>query len=542
LEESARRYPDHAALIFKGSRISYGELNTLADGVAAALLADGFRKGDRASLLMPNTPQFVMIFYGILKAGGIAVATNPMYTERELIHQLSDCGADTVFVLSRFYTRLKRVQKQGLDRIKRIIVTNVKEYLPLHLRMLFTLLREGKEGHRPPLQAGDLDFQRFLVAGLQQPKPKVTVSGDDIALLQYTGGTTGLSKGAIGLHRNVVANAYIGRAWLTDCKEREEVILAALPFFHAYGLIVTLNFGILIGATLVIIPDPRDRRDLLGSINKYKPTIFPGVPAMYVAINNDPGVAAGKYDIRSIRVCLSGAAPLLTETKERFEAITGGKLVEAYGLTEAHCVTHANPVYGQSKPGSVGLPLSGVTASILDVEDGATELPIDQPGEIVVKSPSIMQGYWNMPEETESTLRDGWLHTGDIGRMDEDGYFFIEDRKKDMIIAGGYNIYPRELEDVLIRHPAVMEVAVAGVPDPQRGETVKAWIVPTPGVSISEKEIISWSKSELAAYKYPRSVEFRDKLPKTNVGKVLKRELVKQHRQSIAVSDLVKTQ
>jgi long-chain acyl-CoA synthetase len=534
LEDSARRCPDHTALIFKGCRISYGELDRLADGVAAALLADGFKKGDRAVIYMPNIPQFVMIFYGILKAGGIAVATNPMYTERELAHQLSDCGAETVFVMSLYYDLLKRVQSQDPGRIKRIIVTNVKTYLPTHLRLMFTLFCEGQEGHRVTLQDGDRRFQDFLAAGLKQPKPDVDVSGDDIALLQYTGGTTGLSKGAIGLHRNIVANSLIGRCWLTDCKGKDEVILAALPFFHAYGLFIVLNFGVLMGATLVLIVNPRDKEDFLGSINKYKPTIFPGVPAMYVAINNDPDVASGKYDIRSIRVCLSGAAPLLEETKQRFEALTGGKLVEAYGLTEAHVVSHANPIYGRSKPGSVGLPMPGVSARIVDLEMGTTELPINQPGEIVIKSPCIMQGYWNMPQETADVLRNGWLYTGDIGRMDEDGYFFIEDRKKDMIIAGGYNIYPRELEDVLMRHPAVMEVAVAGIPDPRRGETVKAWIVRTPGESITEEEIITWSKSQLAAYKYPRMIEFRDELPKTNVGKVLKRELVKQHRQATA--------
>lgn len=541
LEESARRYPDHTALIFKGRRMSYRELNETADAVAAALLADGFSKGDRAVIYMPNIPQFVAIFYGILKAGGIAVATNPMYTERELSHQLADCGAETVFVLSLYYAKLKRVQSRRASQIRRIVVANVKEYLPAHLRPFFRLFRESQEGHRVELRAGDRHFQEFLAAGRRQPKPNVLVTSDDIALLQYTGGTTGLSKGSVGLHRNIVANIHTSRAWLTDCKGKDEVLLAALPFFHAYGLILVLNLGVLMGATLVLIVNPRDKDDFFGSINRYKPTIFPGVPAMYVALNNDPGVLKGKYDIRSIRVCLSGAAPLLLETKQKFEDLTGGRVVEAYGLTEAHCVTHANPIYGHCKIGSVGLPMPGVRARIVDVTDGTTEMPLNHLGEIIIKGPSIMQGYWNMPEETESSLRDGWLYTGDIGRMDEDGYFFIEDRKKDMIIASGYNIYPRELEEVLIRHPAVMEVSVAGVPDPKRGETAKAWIVPTPGASITEEEIIDWSKSKLAAYKYPRLVEFRDELPKSNAGKILKRELVKEHQQSAAEPDRVLT-
>jgi long-chain acyl-CoA synthetase len=531
LEDAIQKYPDRTALIFKGNRINYRKLNELAEGIAAGLVANGFKKGDRAVIYMPNTPQFIMAFFGILKAGGIVIATNPLYTERELEHQLADCGAETVFVMSLYYDKLKSVQAKGLTKVKRIVVTNVKEYLPPHLRVLFTLAKEKKEGHRVQIQPGDMAFQDFLAAGLKQPKANVSVSGDDIALLQYTGGTTGLSKGAIGLHRGLVANTLAGRAWLTDCKEGDEVVLAAIPLFHSYGMIVALNFGILVGATIVIIVNPRDQADVLGSINKYKPTIFPGVPAMYVAINNNPDVAAGKYDIRSIRVCLSGSAPLLLETKVRFEELTGGKLVEAYGLTEAHVATHANPIYGENRPGSIGLPLPGVQARIVDPEAGEQDLPAGGIGELVVKGPSIMQGYWNMPTETANTLRDGWLYTGDIARMDEDGYFYIEDRKKDMIIAGGYNVYPREIEDVLMRHPSVLEVAVAGIPDPKRGETVRAWIVKKPGDPTTEQQIIDWCKNELAAYKYPRQIEFRNELPKTIVGKVLKRELVQEYKE-----------
>lgn len=530
LEDTAQHYPDRTALIFKGHKISYRELNELADGIAAGLIANGFKKGDRAVIYMPNTPQFIITFYGISKAGGIIIATNPLYTERELEHQLADCGAETVFVLSLYYDKLKSVQAKGLTKVKRIVVTNIKEYLPAHLKILFTIAKEKKEGHRVEIQPGDMAFQDFLAAGLKQPKANVTVSGDDIALLQYTGGTTGLSKGAIGLHRGLVANTLAGRAWLTDCAVGDEVVLAAIPLFHSYGMIVALNFGVLIAATIVVIANPRDQADVLGSINKYKPTIFPGVPAMYVAINNNPDVAAGKYDIRSIRVCLSGSAPLLLETKERFEELTGGKLVEAYGLTEAHVATHANPIYGENRPGSIGLPLPGVESRIVDPEEGEKELAVGEIGELVIKGPSIMQGYWNMPTETANTLREGWLYTGDIARMDEGGYFYIEDRKKDMIIAGGYNVYPREIEDVLMRHPAVIEAAVAGIPDSKRGETVKAWIVKKPGDPTTEQEIIDWSKNELAAYKYPRLIEFRSELPKTIVGKVLKRELVQEHK------------
>lgn len=529
LEDSASKYPERTAIIFKGHKINYRELNELSDAVAAALISYGFKKGDRAVIYMANTPQFVISYFGILKAGGIVIATNPLYTERELEHQLVDCGAETVFVMSLYYGLLKRVQSKGMTSVKRIILTNIKEYLPPHLKLLFTIAKEKKDGHRVTLQPGDMWFQDFVAAGKQAAKVNVDVSSEDAAILQYTGGTTGLSKGAIGLHRNLVANTFMIRTWLTDTKEAEEIMLTALPLFHSFGMIVAMNFGLLIGGTLVLIPDPRDQKDLLSSINKYKPTIFPGVPALYVAINNNPDVAAGKYAIDSIKICVSGSAPLLLETKQRFEEITGGKLVEGFGLTEAHVVTHCNPIYAENRPGSIGFPLPNVECRIVDPEEGTTDLPFGVIGELIIKGPNIMQGYWQMPTETANTLRDGWLYTGDIARMDEDGYFYIEDRKKDMIIAGGFNVYPREVEEILATHPAVLEVAVAGVSDPKRGENVKAWIIKKPGDPTTEKEIIDWSKEHLAKYKYPRLIEFRDELPRTTVGKVLKRELIKEH-------------
>ncbi|UCG23545.1 MAG: long-chain fatty acid--CoA ligase [Chloroflexota bacterium] len=536
LEESAIKYPDNAALIFKGRKISYRELNEFADAVAAALAANGFKKGDRAVIYMVNTPQFVISYYGILKAGGIVIATNPLYTARELEHQLSDCGAETVFVMSLYYDLLKSVQAGGKTNVKRIIVANIKEYLPPHLRVLFTLAKEKSGGHRVSLKPGDMWFQDFLAAGKHSPKPEVRVRSDDIALLQYTGGTTGLSKGAIATHRNLVANTLLIRAWLTDTSEGKETWLTAIPLFHSFGMVVAMSFGIMAAGSLVLIPDPRDQDDLLSSINKYRPTIFPGVPALYVAINNNPDVAAGRYDIKSIRICVSGSAPLLSETKQEFERLTGGKLVEGYGLTEAHVVTHANPIYGKNQTGSIGLPLPEVLCRIVDPEEGLEEIEVGQIGELVIKSPSIMHGYWQMPTESANTLRDGWLYTGDIARMDKEGYFYIEDRKKDMIIAGGYNIYPREVEEVLATHPAVVEVAVAGVSDPRRGETVKAWIVKREGDPTTEEEIVAWSRDQLAKYKYPRLIEFRDELPRTTVGKVLKRELVKEYEEQLEVT------
>ena len=320
--------------------------------------------------------------------------------------------------------------------------------------------------------------------------------------------------------------------WILDWEYGKETLLGAIPFFHSYGMVTAAIFTFAIGGKLIVIPDPRNLTDVLASINKYKPAYFPGVPAMYIAINNNPDVAAGKYDLSSIRACISGSAPLLTDTKLKFEALTGGKLVEGYGLTEAHVASHANPIHGKNPSGSIGLPLPGVEVRIVDPVEGETDLPVGEIGELIIKSPTIMQGYWNMPNESAGTLRDGWLYTGDIARMDEDGYFYIEDRKKDLIIAGGYNVYPREVEEVLARHPAVVEVSVAGIDDPKRGETVKAWVVKHPDhQDVTEADIINWSKNELAAYKYPRLVEFRDQLPKTTVGKVLKRELVREHNE-----------
>lgn len=527
LKNSAEKFPDETAIIFKGHKISYRELDALTDAVAAGLAANGFQKGDRAAIYMPNTPQFVITYYGILKAGGIVVAINPLYTERELEHQLRDCGADTVFVLSLYYEQLKRVQKAGNTQVRRIIVTNVKEYFPAHLKLLFTLVKEKKDGHRVTMETGDVWFQDFLDAGRQLPAPDVSVSGDDTALLQYTGGTTGLAKGAIGLHRNLVANTLMLQAWLPDLSEGQEVVLTAIPLFHSYGMNTAMNLAVTVAGAMVIIVNPRDLPDVLSSINKYKPTIFPGVPAMYIAINNNEDVAAGKYDLKSIRACISGSAPLMLETKTRFEAITGGKLVEGYGLTEAHVATHANPVHGENRAG-IGLPMPGVECRIVDPEDGDREVPVGELGELVLRGPSIMAGYWEMPTETANALRDGWLYTGDIARMDEDGYFYIEDRKKDLIIASGFNVYPREVEEVLSTHPDVLEVAVAGVPDAKRGETVKAWVVKKPDSTLTEEALIEWSKEQLARYKYPRLVEFRDELPRTTVGKILKRELVKE--------------
>lgn len=536
LDGVARKHPQHAAINYKGKALTYQMFKEQIDAIAAALVASGFKKGDRAVIYMPNSPQFVISYFGIMKAGGIVIATNPLYTERELEHQLADCGAETVFVMSRYYPLLKSVQRKGHTQVKRIIVANIKEYFPFMLKTLFTLLREKKGGDRVKPEQGDMSFPDFLALGRRSPQAKVAVTNEDLAMLQYTGGTTGLAKGAIGQHKNLAANIAMLKEWL-EWEEAKEGFVGAIPFFHSYGMITTMILSATMAATLYIVPDPRDQKDLLSTIDKYKPTLFPGVPAMYIAINNNPDVASGKYDVTSIRACISGSAPLLMETKRRFEELTGGKLVEGFGMTETFVATHCNPIEGENREGSIGLPLPGVECRIVDAAEGEKDLPVGEVGELLIKGPTVMKGYWNMPTETVNSLRDGWLYSGDIARMDEQGYFYIEDRKKDMIIAGGYNVYPREIEEVLMMHPAVVEAAVAGVPDPKRGETVKAWIVKKTGDATTEAEIVEWSKTQLAKYKYPRLIEFRSELPKTTVGKVLKRDLVKEYKAQLSETD-----
>lgn len=536
LEESARKYPDRACTIFKGATISFREMNELSDRLAAGLYELGIRKGDRVGLFMPNTPQFVIAYFAILKIGGVVVATNPLYTPREIIHQANDAGIEYMVVMSNFYERIKAVQSE--TGIRQLIVTNLKETLPPVLRVLFTLAKEKKEGFRVQLRDNDVYMWDLIAQHRPEDRPQVEVTPDDIALFQYTGGTTGTSKGAVALHRNLVANALQIRYWMPNLEEGNEVLLMALPLFHVYGMVAGMLFSMATGTSMVMIPNPRDLKDILTSIQKYRCTIFPGVPTLYNAINNHPDVQAGKYDLSSIKACISGSAPLLRETKETFEALTGGKVFEGYGLSEAPTATHCNPLLGENRTGSIGLPLPDVDAKIVSLDDGETELPPGEIGELIIKGPQVAAGYHNMPTETANTFRkrngETWLYTGDIAYMDEDGYFYIVDRKKEVIKPGGYQVWPREVEEVIKEHPKVLEVGVAGIPDPYRGETVKAWIVLKPGETMTEEEVKQWCRERLAAFKVPTHVEFRDELPKSTVGKILRRELVRQHLEAKA--------
>jgi long-chain acyl-CoA synthetase len=529
LEEAARKYPETACTIFKGARITYKEMDELTDRLAAGLADLGVKKGDRVGMLMPNTPQFVTAFFAILKLGAIVVANNPLYSAREIEHQVNDSGVEIMLVMSNFYKITKEVQPN--TKIRTVIVTNIKETLPPVLAFLFGLTKEKKGGFRVELAKGDLWMKDLIERHKPEDRPKVEVGPDDVAIFQYSGGTTGVSKAAVDLHRNLVADTLMIHCWLTDCVDGKEVVMMAIPLFHVYGMVAGMCFAMKAAASMVMIPNPRDIKDVLENLQKFKVSIYPGVPTMYNAINNNPDVKAKKYDLSSIKGCISGSAPLMRETKERFEALTGGKLVEGFGMSETPTATHCNPMYGKNPPGSIGLPFPDMDARIISLEDEVTVLPPGEVGELVVKGPIVMKGYHNMPTETANALRDGWLYTGDIARMDEEGFFYIVDRKKELIKPGGYQVWPRDVEEVIIQHPKVLEVGVAGVPDPYRGETVKAWVVPKPGEEITEQEIKEWCKERMAKFKVPTLVEFRTELPKTMVGKILRRELVRQHKE-----------
>jgi long-chain acyl-CoA synthetase len=508
--------------------ITYKEMEEITDRLAAGLFKLGIRKGDRVGLYIPNTPQFMIAYYAILKIGGVVVATNPLYTQREIEYQVNDAGVEVMVLMTNNYEKIKEIQhKTG---IKQMVVTNIKEALPPITRLLFTLVREKKSGFRVTLRDNDVWMQDLIKENSPADRPEVEVVADDTALFQYSGGTTGISKGVVASHYGLVANTYQIDAWHHNKTEGQEVTLMAIPLYHAYGMVVGLNYGVKMGATLVMVPDPRDMTDVLENAVKYKATFYPGVPAMYNAINNHPDVLSGKYDLSTISVCISGSAPLMRETKLKFEEITGGFLAEGYGLSEAPVASHCNPITGMNKTGSIGMPFPDMECRIVSLDDEVTDMPAGEIGELIMKGPLVMKGYHNMPTETANALRDGWLYTGDIAYMDDDGYFYIVDRKKELIKPGGFQVWPREVEEVLSDHPAVLEVGVGGIPDAESGEAVKAWVVLKPGQTTTEEELQDFARKGLAAYKVPKQIEFRDELPKTAVGKILRRELVKEHK------------
>ncbi len=524
--ETARQRPGHTALIFKGARLSYRELDRLTDAFAAALATLGVKKGDRVALVMPNSPQVVIAQLGAWKAGAIAAPLNPIYTERELELALKECGAATVVVLTPFYHKIKAIQSD--TPLQRVIATNIKEYLPPLVRLLFTLAKEKKEGHRIELQAGDRWLGDLIKQHAHAARPEVAVKPEDDALLLFTGGTTGIPKAAIGTHHALLCSGMQIRTWLGKVLEEwNDVILCNIPMFHVYGNAGAISVSIVGHNPMALVPNPRDFRDLLHTIHQTRAAFFPGVPTLFNAMINHPDVRSGKVSLRSVKACISGAAPLLAETKRQFEALTGGHIVEGYALTETMMGAAVNPLHGTYKVGSVGLPVSDIEIRIVDMDAGVRVLAPGEIGEITIRAPQLMRGYWQNPAETANAIRAGWLYTGDIGYMDEDGYVFITDRKKDLIKPSGYQVWPREVEEVLAAHPAVAEVAVAGVPDEKQGEAVKAWVVLRAGQPASVDELRAYCRERLAPYKVPRHIAFRDSLPKTMVGKVLRRELAK---------------
>ena len=542
LEESAGKAPNKIALMTSahlplvgrvGSDLTYAQVNEAADALAAALVDLGLKKGDRVALIMPNVAAFVISYFAVFKAGGVVASTNPTYPAERMREQIADCGAEIVITLSLFYKTIKQIQAK--TNVKTVIVTNVKEYLPPMARTLFAIAKEKKTGHfLESLEAGDYWLQDLLARNKGR-KANVQVSGSDLAIFQYTGGTTGVPKGAMSTHSALVANTLQCRACLLgeSGDGSDEVFLGAIPFFHVYGLITVVGFAMTLGARILLVPNARDLVDLLGVIDKYKPTIFMGVPALYNAINNRPEVTSGKVNLGSIRICISGSAPLPPATKREFERLSGGKLLEGYGMSEAPTVTHVNPVNGENRAGSIGLPIADMDMKIVSLEDGETEMPVGEIGELAMSGPQLMVGYHNKPEETAHTLRKDnegkvWLYSGDIARMDEDGYFYIVDRKKDMAIIGGFNVYPNNVEKVLAEHPAVLEVGVAAIPHPEKEgqEALKAWVVLRPGKTVTAEELTAFGCERLARYEVPTRFSFIDALPKTTVGKTLRRELV----------------
>jgi len=535
LAETARKFPDHAALLFFGKRITYGELDRLVSRFANGLLGLGVRKGDRVALMLPNIPQMVIAYYGTLRAGAIAVATNPLYHSHELEVQLKDSGAVALVAVDMFYPVIAPVLAK--TAVKHLVLCGIKDYLPFPLNLLYPIKARIDKQWVPVKRVPPIhDFLR-LVESAPETDPRAATAPEDTAILQYTGGTTGIPKGAVLSHRNLVVNAAQCRAWLTVRNEGEERLLAVIPFFHVYGMTTAMNFGIMIGAELILLPKFHTK-EVLKAIEKHRPTIFPGIQAMYLALANFPKIH--RYDLTSIKAAISGAGPLMKEVQDRFEQLTKSRIVEGYGLSEASPVTHANPIFGRRKNGTIGLPWPDTDARIVDIETGDRELPVGEAGELVIRGPQVMQGYWNKPGETAEALRGGWLHTGDIARRDEDGYFSIVDRIKDMIKTVGENVYPREVEEVLYAHPKVKEAVVVGVPhEAFMGEKIKAYIVPKDGANATPEEIMDFCRAELSKFKCPKEVEFRSQLPKTLVGKVLRRVLRDEERTKLGIKEKI---
>ena len=518
--------PEKTAIHFMGKEMTYKELYESSMKFASYLQGLGIQKGDRVAIMLPNSPQAVIGFYGILYAGGVVVMTNPLYTEREVAYQMKNSGAKAILVMDILYPRVTKVMKE--TDLENIIVTGIKDYLPFPKNMIYPFIQKKQYGITVKVEHRGTNhlLTEIMKTGSSDVKVPEFDFDKDLALLQYTGGTTGSPKGVMLTHKNLISNMTMCDSWLYKTKRGEETVLGIIPLFHVYGLTTVLILSVAQGNKMVLLPK-FDPETALKTINKQKPTLFPGAPTLYIGLMNHPDIS--KYDLSSIKACLSGSAPLPVDVQEKFEKISGGRLVEGYGLTETSPVTHSNLVWGERVKGSIGLPYPDTDCKVF--QPGTNEeVPHGEIGEIGIKGPQVMQGYWNNPEATAATFSDGWLMTGDLGYMDEDGHFFVVDRKKDMIIAGGFNIYPREIEEILYENEAIQECVVAGIPDPYRGETVKAYIVLKEGKTLTEKELDAFCREHLAAFKVPRVYEFRTELPKTAVGKILRRSLIDEEK------------
>jgi long-chain acyl-CoA synthetase len=521
LERTASQFPNNMALLFQGYQMTFRQLNDMVNRFAACLHDFGIKKGDSVAILLPNVIPCVVACYAILKVGGIAVMNNPLYSDRELKHQFNDSGSKVLITLDLLGNRMIDLRPE--TSIKQIIYTSIGDYLPFPKNLLFPLVAKKKNLAADVKSAENVYKWKDVLKKSTSHPPDVPLSFDDVAMYQYTGGTTGVSKGVMLTHSNLSKQVQQAEAWFPKFNKGEEIMLGALPFFHVFGLSVAMNFAIYMGWGHILIPKPQPDA-LLESISKFKPTFAPLVPTMYIGMLNHPTI--DKTDMTSIKGCFSGSAPLPLEVIRDFESKTGAVIVEGFGMTESSPVTHINPFAGgKRKVGSVGVPVSDTEARIVDIVDGNTNVPVGETGELLVKGPQVMKGYWNNPEETAQTLAGGWLHTGDIAKMDDEGYFYIVDRKKDMILSSGYNVYPRDIEEVLYENPKVQEAAAIGVPHPIRGEAIKIFIVMKEGETANQEEIIEYCAGKLAKYKLPAEVEFRDELPKTNVGKILKKDL-----------------
>ncbi len=521
LERTVSKFPGNIALIFQGYKVSYLQMKDMVDRFATCLTDFGVKKGDSVALLLPNVIPCVVAYYAILKIGAINVMNNPLYSDPELEHQFNDSGSKVLITLDLLGNRM--IDLRPKTKIKQIVITSIGDYLPFPKSLLFPLVAKKKKLAADVKAAPDVYRWKDCIAKYQPNPPKVKNSFSDVAMYQYTGGTTGVSKGVELTHGNLSKQVQQLAAWFPSFDAGTERMLGALPYFHVFGMSTCMNNSVYMGWTQILVPRPQPE-PLLEAIHNFKPTFAPLVPTMYIGMLSHPNIK--KTDMSCIKGAFSGSAPLPVEVISEFEKITGSVIVEGFGMTETCPVTHINPFAGGArKAGSVGLPISDTLARIVDLENGIDDMPIGERGELIVKGPQIMRGYKGKPEETANTLKDGWIYTGDIATMDEDGYFYIVDRKKDMIISGGYNVYPRDIDEVYYTHPKVQEACSIGVPDAKRGETVKIFIVLKEGETSTQEEMIEFGKGSLAVYKLPTEVEFRKELPKTNVGKILRKEL-----------------